>query len=81
MVDSIYLSADGIWDINDPLIGRVTHVGDVEGGASYTESLTAALPGVVPGDYQIIIRSDILNRIPETDETNNIGGSTEQHRS
>ena len=54
-------------------VKRVTHVGDVEGGGSYTESLTAALPGVLPGDYQIIIRSDILNRIPETDEANNIG--------
>ena len=73
VVDSVYLSADGIWDINDPLIGRVTHVGDVEGGASYTESLTAALPGVVPGDYQVIIRSDILNQIRETDDANNIG--------
>ena len=74
-VDSIYLSADGTWDLNDPLVGRVEHSGDVAGGSSYSETLTASLPGVLPGDYQVIIRSDILNRIIESDETNNAGAS------
>lgn len=79
-VDSVYLSADETWDINDALVGRVTNIGfDIPGGGgSYSQMLTAPLPGVLPGDYHVIIRSDILNRIPESDETNNIGVSLDR---
>jgi subtilase family serine protease len=73
--DSIYLSADNQWDVGDALFGRVYHSGDVAGGASYSETLTASLPGVVAGDYQVIIRSDIRNQIPEANEANNTGAS------
>ncbi|MFN3151569.1 CARDB domain-containing protein [Bremerella sp.] len=77
--DSIYLSADETWDINDPLLGRVRpNLGTLAVGASYNESLTALLPGVVPGSYHVIIRSDILNHVPEADENNNIGVSLDQ---
>ena len=40
----IYLSADNAWDIGDVLIGRVDHVGELAGGASYTGTLIAKLP-------------------------------------
>ncbi len=73
--DSIYLSTDETWDINDALFGVAYHYGTVAGGSSYSNSLTATLPGVTPGDYHVIVRSDIRNRIPESNEANNIGGS------
>jgi hypothetical protein len=76
--DSIYISADDTWDISDAFFGRVHHVGNVAGGASYSHSLTAPLPGVLPGEYHVIIRSDIRNQIPESDETNNIGASLDR---
>lgn len=76
--DSIYLSADDRWNIGDAFFGRVDHIGTVPGGESYSESLTAPLPGVVPGVYRVIVRSDILNRIPETDEGNNLAASLDQ---
>lgn len=76
--DSIYLSADDQWDIGDALFGRVLRSGDVLASQSYTQSLTAPLPAVVPGDYHVIVRSDILNRIPEDDETNNLRASLDQ---
>ncbi|MEM9825059.1 MAG: CARDB domain-containing protein [Planctomycetota bacterium] len=76
--DSIYISADQQWDINDPLLGRVDVTATVDGGNSYTRTITAPLPGVIPGDYQVIIRSDILNNVPESDESNNIGVSLDQ---
>ena len=38
--DSVYLSADALGR-GDLLFGRVQHVGDVVGGASYTQSVTA----------------------------------------
>lgn len=73
--DSIYLSTDDTWDINDALFGVEYHYGTVAGGSSYAGSVTAALPGLTPGSYKVIIRSDIRNYIPESDETNNIGAS------
>ena len=76
--DSVYISADETWDINDAFFGRIRHVGNVPGGSSYTETLTAPLPGVLPGDYRVIVRSDIRNFIPESDETNNLGASLDQ---
>ena len=77
--DSIYLSVDEQWDIDDPLFGRVRNTNfNVVGGGSYSQNLTAALPGVVPGDYHVIIRSDILNQIRESDDANNIGVSLDR---
>ncbi|QEG41240.1 CARDB domain-containing protein [Roseimaritima ulvae] len=73
--DSIYFSADDQWDLGDVLLGRILHRGDVAGGSSYSESLTASVPGLVPGDYQVIIRTDIRNHIPESNETNNLSAS------
>jgi subtilase family serine protease/methionine-rich copper-binding protein CopC/type 1 glutamine amidotransferase len=77
--DSIYISADTVWDIDDAFFGRVYHEGNVAGhGGSYSHSLTAPLPGVLPGEYHVIVRSDIRNQIPESDETNNLGASLDR---
>ena len=76
--DSLYLSADTTWDIDDPFLGQVRHQDDVPGPGSYSDTLTAPLPGVVPGDYYVIIRSDIRNRIAEFNEENNLGASLDQ---
>jgi Ca2+-binding RTX toxin-like protein/subtilase family serine protease len=77
-VDSVYLSKDGQWDINDPLLGKVQQKGDVASGASYSETLNATLPGVVPGNYQVIVRSDIRNNVAESNETNNLSVSPDK---
>jgi hypothetical protein len=69
--DAIYLSTDNQWDLNDVRVGLVQHSGDVPSGGSYTGSLTTVLPGVVPGNYHVLIRSDIRDQVPETNETNN----------
>ena len=76
--DSLYISADDHWDVGDALFGRVQHYGGVLAGASYSETLTAPLPGVTPGDYHVIIRTDILNHVRESNEANNIGASLDQ---
>ncbi len=69
--DAVYLSADTQWDVNDQLVGRVLHSGGVAGNGSYSETLTTSAPAVVPGDYHVIVRSDIRNNTPESDESNN----------
>ena len=73
--DSIYISADPEWDVNDPLLGTVETSGPVNSGDSYNQSLTASLPGITPGEYYVIVRSDIRNAVVETDEANNIDSS------
>ncbi len=76
--DSLFISADDTWDIDDAFFARVRRVGPLAGGASYTHEVTAPLPGVLPGEYHVILRTDILNQIPESDETNNIGASLDR---
>jgi uncharacterized repeat protein (TIGR01451 family) len=71
--DSVYLSVDNRWDINDTLIGRFERSGRLEPGASYTGQLNEPLPGVVPGNYYIIVRTDARNTIREVDDSNNVG--------
>ncbi len=69
--DMLYLSSDQEWSIDDAQIGRVYHHGDVLQGESYTESLTANVPPVVPGSYYVIARAGILDDVRELDDTNN----------
>ncbi|TRU69655.1 MAG: hypothetical protein EWV55_20760, partial [Microcystis viridis Mv_BB_P_19951000_S69] len=73
--DTIYLSSDNQWDVNDAFFGRVSQTGPVTGGGSYSKTVTATLPGVATGDYYVIVRSDIRNYIPESNEANNIKAS------
>jgi Subtilase family/SdrD B-like domain/Cadherin-like/Putative Ig domain/CARDB/Domain of unknown function (DUF4114)/Bacterial pre-peptidase C-terminal domain len=76
--DSIYISADDKWDINDSLFAQVQVFESLESGESYSKTVNAALPGVLPGNYHVIIRSDIRNAVPELDESNNLGASLDQ---
>ncbi len=78
--DSVYISADTTWDVGDPKIGKVQHLGPVAAGGDYVESLTAPIPGVVPDDYYIIVRTDIHNEVPESveGEQNNITPSADR---
>jgi WD40 repeat protein/subtilase family serine protease len=71
--DSVYLSTDNRWDIDDVLIGQFTRSGRLEPGASYTGQLNEPLPGVTPGRYYILVRTDARNTIREVDDENNLG--------
>jgi RHS repeat-associated protein len=73
--DSIYLSSDAVWDVDDVLFASVQKSHSVVAHGSYSESVTSELPGLTPGSYHIIIRSDILNQLPESNNANNIGAS------
>lgn len=73
--DSLFISVDTNYDVGDALFGSVRHVGDVAAGSNYSAQLTAPLPGVLPGNYHVIVRSDILNHVFEDNNTNNAGAS------
>jgi hypothetical protein len=77
--DSIYLSSDNAWSINDRRIGSFqTVVGSgspLAPDATITEEGFAEVTGVTPGTYHLIARTDVFNAISETNENNNVGGS------
>ncbi|MCA9078785.1 MAG: Ig-like domain-containing protein, partial [Planctomycetaceae bacterium] len=75
--DYVYLSANDNWDLNDTLVGRVLYTGPElsPNGGSYQGTLTAPLPGVLPGDYHVIVRTNILQSLTEASLSNNTGDS------
>ncbi len=75
--DSIYLSSDNLYDPDDVLIGRVEHTGGLAPLASYVGSLTAQLPGVVDGNYRVIVIADSRGNVGDSNRTNNTLASTE----
>ncbi|MEX2552838.1 MAG: CARDB domain-containing protein, partial [Actinomycetota bacterium] len=90
--DSFYLSSDAVWDLGDPLISRMEQGEDwdeenerwkrskvLAPGQSYTNTVTATLPMALPGNYRVIVRTDIFDDIYEGANTvNNRLASTGQ---
>ena len=75
--DTLYLSKDNQWDINDPVFAQVTHNGDLTVGASYTGTVSGFLPGVIPDGYHIIVRNDTLNNVGDLNRQNNLAASSD----
>ncbi|NCT62651.1 MAG: hypothetical protein GPJ03_06150, partial [Microcystis aeruginosa G13-01] len=76
--DALYFSQDNQWDINDVFFTEVTNSGTVTSGGSYSQTITAPLPGLAVGDYHLIIRSDIRNQVFESNDANNLKASLDQ---
>jgi RHS repeat-associated protein len=70
--DSIYLSTDAVWDINDTLFSRVALSETINGGERYAQTASGIFPGVIGGDYSVIVRSDIFNQVTEDNDNNNL---------
>ncbi|HRZ56729.1 MAG TPA: RHS repeat-associated core domain-containing protein, partial [Candidatus Paceibacterota bacterium] len=71
--DRIYLSADERWDVEDILLGSTTHTNGLAAGQSCTNSIAVVAPGVLPGDYYVIVRGDFFDQVNEMSvETNNL---------
>ncbi len=75
-VDSIYLSQDDTYDASDLLVTRVTHTGGLGSLTSYTENLTAAVPGVLDGNFRFLVIADSRGFTPDIDRANNRAAST-----
>jgi hypothetical protein len=76
--DALYLSPTATWNVSDPLLGHVPQTQNVAPNGSYTGTLTAPLPGVTPGSYYVILRSNILDNFPEPTLSNNLSASITQ---
>jgi hypothetical protein len=59
-------------DSSAVLLGRVKHSGAVAAGGTYQGTLTAALPGVLPGNYSVIVETDSQGVVPDFNRTNNV---------
>ncbi len=72
-LDAVYLSRDAAWDISDIRLATVPHTGGLAENETYTASATVYVPGVLPGDFHLLIRADIANQEKEAaDESNNL---------
>ncbi|MCC6234076.1 MAG: hypothetical protein IT580_15635, partial [Verrucomicrobiales bacterium] len=66
--DHFHLSADGIWDYGDPLLGTAgppDQGRSLAPGQSYTVTITVSLPPALPGSYRVIARTDAFNDVHE----------------
>jgi RHS repeat-associated protein len=73
--DTIYLSKDDTLSADDVVFTRVAHSGVLAAGASYTSNVNTPLPGVVPGDYKLLVLADSRGNVPDPDRANNLGAS------
>ena len=72
--DEVYLSTDATFDAGDTYLAGIWtgDVTPVAPGATYTRSVNVTLPGGRPdGNYYLIVKADVDNYQPESNETNN----------
>ena len=74
--DYVYLSKDGQWDLGDTLVGKVFRDSTIQGtvaplGGTYTGILNAPMPPVLPGNYHVIVRTNLLQGVSESNYNNN----------
>jgi hypothetical protein len=78
--DYVYLSSDAQWDREDRLVAKVPYDSNTRGivqanGGTYIGSVAAAMPGVLPGPYHVLVRTNVLSTLAETDFSDNFGSS------
>jgi Calx-beta domain/CARDB/FG-GAP-like repeat len=74
--DTVYLSKDEVWDVNDAVLGSFEHMGNVAPGSTYGGSVTANMPGLNPDSYHVIVRTDVRDVVPDTNIVNDLAVST-----
>jgi len=74
--DAVYISEDAQLSPDDVLLGTKLHTGGLTIGDFYSDSLTASLPAVVPGDYYILILTDRRGQVLQDNRTNDILASS-----
>lgn len=71
--DGIYLSKNPVFDSSAVLIGLKNKKIAMTALGTDTLALAPVVSNVPEGNYYIIVRTDLLNNIPETDKSNNDG--------
>lgn len=74
--DSLFLSTDPVWSINDKRVGTfTTSASGLIPSGTVAGSGTGSTPPVTPGSYYVVAKADVFNQVLETDDTNNTGTS------
>ncbi|MBK9637153.1 MAG: hypothetical protein IPO63_04820 [Bacteroidetes bacterium] len=71
--EGIYISKDRVWDVNDPLLRNFTTNVNVAPQGEINNQATVSLTEALNGFQQIIIKTDLLNYILESNDSNNTG--------
>jgi large repetitive protein len=73
-IDFVYLSKDAVWDNSDTYITNVWRNGPLLPGASYTQTVNAAIPNITldGSNYYLLFKTDAYNYQGETNEDNNV---------
>jgi RHS repeat-associated protein len=75
--DSVFLSPGQTLGASSTLIARATHQGALTAaGQAYQGTLTAVVPGVLPGDYYVIVEADSGDAVSDPTRANNVLAST-----
>ncbi len=75
-VDSVFLSDSGELNSSTVLVGRVTHDGALAAGASYSGTLTADVPPVLPGNYYVVVEANSQGQVPDLNVTDEVLASS-----
>lgn len=78
--DAVYISRDTIWDVGDVLFGTREGYISLAPNAEITDNMTIPLTGVGLGYFHVIVRTDILNYITESNDNNNQKVSSDSMR-
>lgn len=72
ITDGVYWSKDTIWDIQDAMMGFITHKVNIAVGTDTEEvTMTDEIPAMTPGDYHVIVRANQRKSVYESDYENN----------
>jgi hypothetical protein len=70
--DSVFLTMSTTLDASAVLLGRVPHTSAVATGGTYHGTLTAPVPGVLPGSYHVIVETDSQGVVPDSNRADNV---------
>lgn len=73
--DGVYLSADTVLDASDVLLGQVTRQGDLTAQGTYTQTLTTTVPGLLPGQYHVLVEADNRQFVADANPANNVAAA------
>jgi len=68
--DAVFASIDTIWDISDERVDETEQLATLFPGESYSQTIEAVIPPVMPGDLNFIVRVDYREQAREVDESN-----------
>ena len=73
--DSVYLSRNTTAGPGAVLIGTAVHHGGISLNGTYAGTLTAMVPGIVPGNYHFVVVADSKDQTADANRANNVGAS------